>query len=104
MKAGGGAGPIKFAKPVAVPKAIKPVKTAAGKPKRTRRSSEAVKAQAMEMAAFVKSKGKEGATGKEIAAKFGPVLPSIKMFVNERVEPAFKIKSKGAASKTVYFV
>ena len=74
------------------------------KGKRTRRSSADVKAQAMEMVAFIKSKGKEGVAGKEISAKFGPVLPSIKAFINGKVEAAHKVKSKGAASKTVYYV
>jgi ElaB/YqjD/DUF883 family membrane-anchored ribosome-binding protein len=71
--------------------------------RRGRRSSEEVNAQAREMIEYIRSKGREGATGKEITQKFGKILPSIKEFLNSR-DAGAKVKTKGAASNTVYFV
>lgn len=92
----GGTAPTKGKKAKAAPKAKK-----SGK-KRTRRSTEDMDKEALAIVAFVKSKGSAGAKGKEITAKFGPLLPSIKEHVNTRAVTKNALKSKGAGSQTVY--
>jgi hypothetical protein len=82
--------------------AAKPVKTTKSGKRRKRRSSAEVQAQAEEMVAFIKSKGKGGARTNDIVAKFGKVLPSIKAFIDSKVDA--KLKTTGAGRSTIYTV
>jgi hypothetical protein len=82
--------------------AAKPVKTTKSGKRRKRRSSSEVLAQAEEMVAFIKSKGKAGARTNDIVAKFGKVLPSIKAFIDSKVDS--KLKTTGAGRSTIYTV
>jgi len=71
------------------------------KGKRTRRSREELETQAAEIADFIKSAGKEGATGKEIKTKFGNLLPSVNAWLKLYNRGA-KIKTTGQKSKMRY--
>jgi hypothetical protein len=79
----------------------KPAKAKPGK-KRGRRPSMVVKEQAEAMVDFVRSRGNSGATTAQIVDKFGKVLPSIKAFIESKVD--VKLKKTGAGRATVYFV
>jgi hypothetical protein len=70
--------------------------------KRGRRSIEDLKAQAEDVADFLKSKGRDGATAAEMRERFGKLSPGVKPFVEKHTD--YKIKTEGAKAGTVYFI
>jgi hypothetical protein len=71
------------------------------KRKRSRRSREELVTIAGEIVELIRSKGKEGATAKEIKVKFGNLLPSVNAWLKNY--SAVKVKTTGAKSKMRYF-
>jgi hypothetical protein len=74
----------------------KPAKVEKGK-----RTPEQVNQQAKEMLAFIKKAGDGGVSGRDINAKFGKVIPTVKIFIEERTGE--KLKTKGERSAMRYF-
>ena len=70
--------------------------------RQARRSGEDLKAQAEEVADYLKSKGREGARAGEIKERFGKMTPGVKAFVEKHTD--YKIKTEGAKAGTVYFI
>jgi hypothetical protein len=70
--------------------------------KRVRRKREDLEALAQKIIEFIGSKGKVGASGGEIKAEFGSLLPSVNAWLKEYSKAKFK--TTGAKSKTRYFV
>ena len=77
------------------------VRTAIKRRKRVRRSPAQLKSAADAIVQFVKSKGKEGAIGREIKSRFGALLPSVKVWVEKY--GGVKLKTEGDRSKMKYF-
>jgi hypothetical protein len=73
-----------------------------GEGRKLRRSSEDLKAQAEEVADYLKSKGRDGAKAGEIKERFGKLSPGVKPFVEKHTD--YKIKTEGAKAGTVYFI
>jgi len=71
------------------------------KGKRTRRSREELVQTAGEVVELIKGAGKEGATAKQIKAKFGNLLPSVNAWL--KLYSPVKVKTTGAKSKMRYF-
>jgi len=70
--------------------------------KRVRRKREDLEALAHKIIEFIGSKGKAGASGGEIKAEFGNLLPSVNAWLKEYSKAKFK--TTGVKSKTRYFV
>jgi hypothetical protein len=70
--------------------------------KQGRRSTEDLKAQAEEVADYLKSKGREGAKAGEIKERFGKLSPGVKPFIEKHTD--YKIKTEGAKAGTVYYI
>ncbi len=68
-----------------------------------RRSADQLKQQATELAEFIKSKGKDGATAAEVKGRFGKIIPSVKEFLGKYGDGA-KVKLTGERSGTVYHI
>jgi hypothetical protein len=88
-----------------IPAAKSPIKSKPGpkpgKVTKGKRTPEQVNQQAKEMLAFIKKAGDEGVSGRDINAKFGKVIPTVKVFVEERTGE--KLKTKGERSAMRYF-
>lgn len=69
--------------------------------KRRRRSREDLVKMADEVVELIKTKGKEGATAKEIKEKFGNLLPSVNAWLKEY--SATKVKTTGEKSRMRYY-
>lgn len=80
----------------------KPAEGTGGEGKQTRRSAADLKALAEEVADFLKSKGRDGATAGEMKERFGKLSPGVKPFVEKHTD--YKIKTEGAKAGTVYFI
>jgi hypothetical protein len=78
-----------------------PAVSAKGKGKRIRRSSRELKKIALGVVEFVKSKGKEGVTPKEIKAAFGNLFPSPSQFVKKY--GGVQLRQKGPPKRPRYF-
>jgi len=70
--------------------------------KRVRRSREDLEAMAQKIIDFIGSKGKAGASGGEIKAEFGNLLPSVNAWL--KLYSKTKFKTTGSKSKTRYYV
>jgi hypothetical protein len=71
------------------------------KGKRKRRSRVQLDEMAAGIIAFIKGKGKAGARGKEIKAKFGNLLPSVNAWL--KTYSKLKVKTTGEKSTMRYF-
>jgi hypothetical protein len=68
---------------------------------RRRRSREQLVAMASDIVKFIGSKGKEGATAKEVKSQFGNLLPSVNAWL--KLYSTAKVKTTGSKSKMRYF-
>ena len=75
--------------------------TQPGRKLRKRRTREQLKSMAAEIVEFVRGKGKEGASGNEIKAQFGDLLPSVNAWLKNY--STAKVKTTGSKSKMRYF-
>jgi hypothetical protein len=69
--------------------------------KRVRRSKGELAKLGSQVVAFIRKSGKDGASGAEIKAKFGDLLPSIRAFLKSNV-PDAKIRTSGKKAMTRY--
>lgn len=68
---------------------------------RKRRSRSDLEARAAEVVQFISDKGKEGATGKEIKAQFGALLPSVNAWLKNYSKA--KVRTTGAKAAMRYY-
>lgn len=76
---------------------------ASGQPrrKRRRRKREDLESMAQDIVKFIGSKGKEGATAKEIKTQFGNLLPSVNAWLKNYSNA--KVRTTGAKATMRYF-
>jgi len=72
-----------------------------GRKVRKRRSREQLESMAAGIVEFIRGKGKEGASGNEIKAEFGDLLPSVNAWLKNY--STAKVKTQGSKSKMRYF-
>jgi hypothetical protein len=72
-----------------------------GRGKRVRRTRDQVEAHAGQIVDYIRSKGKEGVSGREIKAKFGAVLPTVQAYLKQYA-PDAKIKTEGKKAAMRY--
>lgn len=72
-----------------------------GRKVRKRRSREQLESMAADIVKFIGGKGKEGASGNEIKAEFGDLLPSVNAWLKNY--STAKVKTTGSKSKMRYF-
>jgi hypothetical protein len=70
--------------------------------KRRRRKREDLESMAQDIVKFIGSRGKEGATAKEIKSQFGNLLPSVNAWLKNYSKA--KVRTTGAKATMRYFV